>query len=243
SYRHGWTVAQADFRPDQSEEGARGQAARLASSWCRRDRPYGGNALTVPVSGSLQQRTEFHHVLHALDREDFVDKLLGGGGAQNGRDQVARLVDDVLAGHGIFSGAAHRADALAQHLSVGQHYLDHGFPARHQFFELLVVNQFHFGALVQHRRVLHARELVRRFERDGLVDEHDGHQVLEAYIGDFAVVDDGGFVGRHARDHLFHLVGGEMLALDQIVERVERRLNGRADGPLLHVGASDLVAL
>ncbi len=67
--------------------------------------------------------------------------------------------------------------------------------------------------------------------------------MLQADVWDLAVVDDGRFVGGDADDDALHLIGIEVVLLDQDLEGVERRLNRRADGPLLDVGPRDLVAL
>ena len=64
-----------------------------------------------------------------------------------------------------------------------------------------------------------------------------------ADVGHLAVVDDLRFAGGEAHDHRLHLIGGRSRALEQGFQRFQRRLDGRADGPLLDVGARDLVAL
>ena len=48
---------------------------------------------------------------------------------------------------------------------------------------------------------------------------------------------------RHANHDVLHLIGVERTAAQQVVERVERRLDRRTHGPLLDVGPRHFVAL
>ena len=66
--------------------------------------------------------------------------------------------------------------------------------------------------------------------------------MLQIDVRDLAVVDDGRLVGGHADDDLLHLGSVEALAFDERVERIERCLDGRANGPLLDVGTHHLEA-
>ena len=66
--------------------------------------------------------------------------------------------------------------------------------------ERLVADELHLGALAQHRRVLHARLVVRRLERRGLVEQHHGDHVLQADVRHVAIVDDGGDCRRQPHD-------------------------------------------
>jgi hypothetical protein len=67
--------------------------------------------------------------------------------------------------------------------------------------------------------------------------------VLQADVGDFAVVYDGGFRRGKLHRDLLYLSGLKRLLLAQDFNRVKRGLDGRADGPFLDVGASYFVAL
>ncbi len=92
-------------------------------------------------------------------------------------------------------------------------------------------------------RIFHPRLLVRRLEGDSLVDQHHGHQVLEADVRDRAVVHDDGLVRRYPHRYLLHLFRLESVPFYQVIQCVERSLDGRSDGPFLDIGPSDLIAL
>ena len=67
-------------------------------------------------------------------------------------------------------------------------------------------------ALAQHGRVLHARLVVRGLERGRLVEQHHGHHVLQADVGDVAIVDDRGDRRREPHGHSLDLIGLERRA-------------------------------
>ena len=66
--------------------------------------------------------------------------------------------------------------------------LDDGDAHRQELGELFVAHEVHFRALAQGGWVLHARLVVRGMEGDGLVEQHHGDHVLQADVGDVAVV-------------------------------------------------------
>ena len=80
-------------------------------------------------------------------------------------------------------------------------------------------------------------------EGDGLVDQHHRDQVLQANIRDLAIVDDRRLLSPPARLTSLTWSASKWCRLKQFLQRVERRLDRRADGPFLDVGPGDLVAL
>ena len=94
------------------------------------------------------------------------------------------------------------------------------------------------------RRVLHARLVVRGVERGRLVDQHHRDHVLKADVRNVAVVHDGADAsGRGERRRPSHRSASNGRLLADVFDRVERRLNRRADGPLLDIGVDDFVPL
>ena len=114
---------------------------------------------------------------------------------------------------------------------------------RQQLGELFVAHEVHFRALAQDGRVLHARLVVRGVERDGLVEQHHGDHVLQADVGDVAVVHDSGHRWGEAHGHALHLIRLEGPLVANRFDRVEWPLDRRADGPFFDIGLHDLVAL
>jgi hypothetical protein len=92
-------------------------------------------------------------------------------------------------------------------------------------FERRVRDELHPLAQLEDLRILHPRLVVRRGEGRSLVHEHDRDHVLQADVRHVAIVHDRGFARRDANDDLLNGVGIERLALSQVLERVERRLN------------------
>ena len=105
------------------------------------------------------------------------------------------------------------------------------------------MDELNFGTLPKDRGILHARRIVRRPKRDGLVNQHDGNQMLKADVRDLSIVDNRCLGGRDADDDLLHLFRAELMTLEQGVQGVEGRLNRRADRPFLDVGPRDFVPL
>ena len=97
--------------------------------------------------------------------------------------------------------------------------------------------------MAQYGGVFHARLVMYGRKRDGLVEQHHRDHVLQADIRNIAIVDYGGDRRRQPYGHAFDLRGLErMLAADRL-DAIERRLDRRADGPLLDVGECDVIAL
>ncbi len=105
------------------------------------------------------------------------------------------------------------------------------------------MDELHFRALLQHRRIFHAGHLVCSFEGDGFVYQHYGDKMLHADVGNLAIVYDRGFIGGDPHGDLFHLIRLKAIFLKQVLHGVERRLDGSPHRPLLEVGARDLVTL
>ena len=126
--------------------------------------------------------------------------------------------------------------------SVGECDLDNRLPPGQPTLELFIGDELNFRALTENCWILHARLVVRRLERGGLVNQHHRHHVLEADIRHLAVVHGLGFVDGHSHDDLLHLLGLEGAPLPQDLYGVKWRLDGRSDGPFLDVCPRDLVA-
>src|ERR1700676_3943959 len=84
---------------------------------------------------------------------------------------------------------------------------------------------------------------MRRNECDRFIEQHHSDHVLQADVWYFAVVHDGGFGRGKLHRDLFYLGGFKRLLLTKDFNRVERRVDMRADGPSLDVGARYFVAL
>src|SRR6202007_1975222 len=125
--------------------------------------------------------------------------------AENGKDQVAGLGDDLFAGHRIFRSAADITDAASEASAVLQSDVQHCDTQGHEPLEVVVRDQLDFGALAQNNRIFHTRGVVGQSEGDGLIQQRDGEHVLSADVGNFAIVDDGGFIGGEPKSHLLYL--------------------------------------
>ena len=101
----------------------------------------------------------------------------------------------------------------------------------------------HLAPLPQHLRILHPRFVVRRPERGRAVEQHHRDHVLQADVRDVAVVDDGADTRREAHHDALTSSAANGCLRRRALDRVERRLDRCADGPLLDVGVDDLVAL
>jgi hypothetical protein len=84
---------------------------------------------------------------------------------------------------------------------------------------------------------------VRGFKRRGAVHQHDGDHVLKRDVGHVPIVHDLRFGMRHTDDHFLHIVGLHRALLEDVVHRVERRLDRGADRPLFDVGPGDFESL
>ena len=73
--------------------------------------------------------------------------------------------------------------------------------------------------------------------------EHHRDHVLQADVGNVPVVDDRADARGEPDDDLLDVVGVERTLPAEVLDRVERRLDRRADRPLLDVGVDDLVSL
>ncbi len=80
-------------------------------------------------------------------------------------------------------------------------------------------------------------------EGDGLIQQHYSNHVLEADVGDFAVVHDGCLIRGKLHRHLFYVSGLKRLLLTQDFDRVECGLDWRADRPFFDICADYFVAL
>ncbi len=161
---------------------------------------------------------------------------------QHRHEQIAAFGDHLVARHRIVGGAAHVAHVLVEHRAVGQRDTRRS-PRAPGASSSWSGTSSTLARCAQHRGVAHARDVVRGLERDGAVDQHHGDHVLQADVGDVAVVHHRGFAGAEPHAHLSHLLGVERPPFQQDLQRVERRLDRRADRPFLDVGADDLVAL
>ena len=83
---------------------------------------------------------------------------------------------------------------------------------------------------------MHARLIMRGVEGNGLVEQHHGDHVLQADVGDIAVVHHRGDRGGEAHGHALHLIGIKWSLTADRLDGVERPLDRRADGPFLDVG-------
>ena len=173
-----------------------------------------------------------------------VDQFVAAIAAENRSHQIAGLGDHFFACHRIFGGAANGFHGFSETCVPSvERYLDDGYASGQLAFEFGVRDELYFGALLQDRGILHARLVVRSFERRCLVEQHDRDHVLHTNVGHFAIGHQSGFARCDAHGDRLHLVGFERMALEDDFERVERRLDRRADGPFLDVGARDFVAL
>ena len=84
---------------------------------------------------------------------------------------------------------------------------------------------------------------MRCMERHRLVEQHHRDLVLQADIGDVAIVHHGRDRRREPHRDSLDLAGLERLLGAERLDPVERALNGRADRPLLDIGLGDLVTL
>src|SRR5260370_25607067 len=175
------------------------------------------------IASALQERTKVSNVFYALEMEDFLNEIDALRRAEDRRDEVAGFGGDFVAGHGIFRGAADIIDALLETGAIGERELHDGDAERHEALQFRVGDELHLGALAENRGIAHARVVVGRSEGDGVVQEHDGDHVLQADIGNLAVVDDGGFRGGELYGYRLDLGSVEGALLAQNFEGVEGR--------------------
>ena len=144
-------------------------------------------------------------------------------------DQVAGFGHDLVPAHGVLGGTAHGVHALGEAGAVRKRKLDNSDALGQELFEIRIGDELNLGALAKDRGVAHARVIVRGAKGRGLIEEHDGEHILQADVGNVAVVDDRGFVGGDA-----HQVGvcrcapgnnaGDVSAVsERVCERVGRR--------------------
>src|SRR5713226_6370237 len=195
------------------------------------------------ISRAPQERTKVPDVFYGLEVEDFLNEIGALRRAEDRRDQVASFGGDFVAGHGIFRGAADIVDALLETGAIGECELHDGDAERHEALQFRIGDELHFGALAENCGIAHARSVVGSGKGDGVIEEHYRDHVLQADIGNLAIVDDGGFVGGELYVDLLHLRSVERMLLAQNFKSIEDSLNGRADGPALDVGARDFIAL
>ena len=132
--------------------------------------------------------------------------------SQHRRREIAGLVDHFRARHRIARRAAHRCNALRQarfrrqarsrrsrRAPAGAWRVPHHAP----------------GSPCARSRsaagVLHTRLVMRAVEGNGLVEQHDGDHVLQADVGDIAVVHHRGDRRCKAHGHALDLIGFERL--------------------------------
>ena len=101
----------------------------------------------------------------------------------------------------------------------------------------------HTSAHAQHLFVLHAREVVSRFECQLAVDQHDRQQVLNGDVRHGPVVDNLELLVWHVGDDFVYIVHLKIVFSQHVVEHMHRALNRPTDRPALDGGAQHLVIL
>src|SRR5260370_22315410 len=182
-------------------------------------------------------------MLDPLECQHFVDQICAVGGDQDGGHEVASLGHDFFAAHGIFGGAAHSIHALAQVSAVGEGDFDDGYALGQQLFEFGIGDELNFLAFAKDRRIVHTGIIVRGPEGRGLVDQHHGQHILKANVWNLAVIHHTGFVGGNPHSDLLYLIGLEGTLFANVFQLYQGGLNGCSVGPLLVVGANQLVTL
>src|SRR5207253_2842611 len=74
-------------------------------------------------------------------------------------------------------------------------------------------------------------------------EKHYSHDVLQADVRNFTIVDDGSFICCKPHGQSPHFGGVKRMLLPQNNQGIERRLNRGTHGPFLDVGARHFVAL
>ena len=166
-----------------------------------------------------------------------LDEFAAALRAENRSHQIAHLGDHFFARHRIFGGAADSFDGFGETRSIGERYFDYRDAGGQLTLQFGVGNELYLGALLEDRRILHARLIVRGFERSCFVDQHDRDHVLHTNVGHFAIVHERGFAGGDPHRDRLHLIGFEGPPFENDLQRIERSLNRRAHGPLLDIGA------
>jgi len=80
------------------------------------------------------------------------------------------------------------------------------------------------AAQIEHLAILHALFIVRRFERDKAVEQHDSAHVLHADIRHMAIVNRVRALMRNPHHHALDVLRFELVLVDEIEQRIERRL-------------------
>ena len=137
----------------------------------------------------LKQRSKRGDILHIFERKYLLDERRAFFAAEHRRHQVPGFRADFLAGHRIFRAAANGIVTFRQRGAVVERDLDHRHSLGQKTLEALIGNDLDLRFLADHGGIVHARLVVRRFERQRFVDEHDRDQILHRQVHHHAVVD------------------------------------------------------
>src|SRR4029434_1582315 len=118
---------------------------------------------------------------------------------------------------------------------------DDSLAARHGGGQCIVGAKFDTAAQLQHSPVAHAAYVVRRCKSDVAGDQHDSAHMLYANVGHISVVDGIGALARHSDYDFLDFLPVDALLADEVVQRIEGRLDRRAHGPALDVGMHDVI--
>src|SRR5437773_2505946 len=151
---------------------------------------------------ALEHGPKIPHVLDTFEIENRIDQLGRSVRTEHRVHQITSFGDHFFAAHWIVERSSNRRDVFVNPRAVVHDKLDSAFAARHPPFEFFVGDELYFRAMAENCSILHAGRIVSRAERDGFIDEHHSDKVLQANIGDLAVVDDRGFVGCDLHENL-----------------------------------------
>src|SRR5258708_39353673 len=177
-----------------------------------------------PLS-ALEKRPQRAYIRYGFDSIDRLDQSFRFCAPQDRSGEIARFFDDFGARHRVARRPAHGFHAFGESGSIRQFDFDNRDAHRQEPGKLFVSHEIHFRPLAQRVCVLHARLVVRGLKRDGFVEQHYRYHVLQADVGDVAVVDDLSNGRSEAHGNALHRIGHEGLLGANGLDRVEGRLD------------------
>src|ERR1700731_4603850 len=178
---------------------------------------------------ALQQWPKVAKAADAVELENALNQAGALYRPEDRSDEVTGLGYDLCAGHRVIGCASDIIDAPAQMRPVYQPHVHDRRAQRHESLQFLVRNESNFCTRSKSPGVRQARIVVDRRERHRLVEKCDGHNVLQANVGNFAIVHYGRFVCRQPHRQLAYLSYVEGALCPQTLQRIERGLDWRAD--------------
>src|SRR6185369_16064454 len=189
-----------------------------------------------------EKANEIANAREVVERVDALDYLVAARRAENGRHQTSRLIGDRGGVERILLCPGREAREMSDHAAVAQLDLDPGAAWRSGIHQRAVADELNPLLHGKHLLILHAIEGMAGIERHRSIDQGDRDQVLKVHIRHRAVVDDARAILGQPHDHTIDGGGREIVVAAKRQQRIERRLDGIADGKRLDRRFGDVKA-